>query len=103
MESKAGFSHLVAEVFRLAKHFKAKQKRKLVTLGRQKTDVIQKKKHIYIWVFPKIVVSQNGWFIMEHPIKMGLFGGTPIFGNIHIYIYPLGLVYTRELMSQKGF
>ena len=23
-----------------------------------------------IWVFPKIGVPQNGWFIMEHPIKM---------------------------------
>ena len=22
-----------------------------------------------IWVFPKIVVPQNGWFIMENPIK----------------------------------
>ena len=26
--------------------------------------------YIYIWVFPKIVVPQNGWFIMENPIKM---------------------------------
>ena len=24
----------------------------------------------HIWVFPKIGVPQNGWFIMEHPIKM---------------------------------
>ena len=24
-----------------------------------------------IWVFPKIGVPQNGWFIMENPIKMG--------------------------------
>ncbi len=23
-----------------------------------------------MWVFPKIVVPQNGWFIMENPIKM---------------------------------
>jgi len=23
-----------------------------------------------IWVFPKIVRSQNGWFIMENPIRM---------------------------------
>ena len=30
---------------------------------------------IIIWVFPKIVVPQNGWFMMEHPIKMGWFGG----------------------------
>ena len=27
---------------------------------------------------------QNGWFIMEHPIKMGWFGCTPIFGNTHM-------------------
>ena len=27
-----------------------------------------------IWVFPKIGVPQNGWFTMEHPIKMDDFG-----------------------------
>ena len=39
-----------------------------------------------IWVFPKIGVPQNGWFIMENPIKTGWFGGvyTTIFGNIHL-------------------
>ena len=37
-----------------------------------------------IWVFPKIGVPQNWWFIMENPIKNGWFGGTTIFGNIHI-------------------
>ena len=42
---------------------------------------------IPIWVFPKIGVPQNGWFIMEHPIKIDVFGGIIIFGNTHIYIY----------------
>ena len=34
------------------------------------------------WVFPKKGVPQNGWFIVENPIKMD--GGTPIFGNTQV-------------------
>ena len=32
-----------------------------------------------IWMFPKIGVRQNGWFIMENPLKMEDLGGFPIF------------------------
>ena len=32
----------------------------------------------YIWGVPKIMVPQNGWFMMEHPIKMDDLG-VPLF------------------------
>ena len=38
---------------------------------------------VLTWVFPTIGVPQNGWFILENPIKMDDLGG-PIFGNTHI-------------------
>ena len=41
-----------------------------------------------IKVIPKIVVPQNGWFVMENLIKMDDLGVTPIFGSTFIKVIP---------------
>ena len=40
----------------------------------------------YIWVFPKIGVPENGWFIVENPVKMD---DLEVFGNTHIIFQTL--------------
>ena len=53
-----------------------------LTVGQQlKKEILS-----HIWVFPKIGVPQNGWFIMENPIKNGMIWGE--FSAIHIHIQP---------------
>ncbi len=50
------------------------------------------------WVFPRIGIPQDGWFIMKNPIKMGWFGVfPPIFGNTHIktVIRPLSVFFLK--------
>ena len=37
------------------------------------------------WMFPKIGVPQNGWFIRENPIRIDDLGAFPIFGNTKIF------------------
>ena len=55
---------------------------------------------ICIWVFPKIVVPQIEWFIMEIPIKMDDLG-VPLFSEtstgIYIYIQHIGVLLSSKL------
>ena len=36
--------------------------------------------HKHTWVFPKIGIPQNGWFVMENPIKIDDLG-VPLFSE----------------------
>ena len=54
----------------------------------------------HIWVIPKIEVPENGWFIVENPIKIDDLGGPPlIFGNTHIFIFQIYTLFVGSWVS----
>ena len=50
------------------------------------------------WVFPKIVVPQNGWFIMENPIKMDDLGVPPFSETATCF---LDFIHPTQMIADK--
>ena len=53
------------------------------------------------WRFPEMGIAQNGWFVMQSPIKYGWCGGIPILGN-HQFRNENRSLFLNELSLQVG-
>ena len=56
----------------------------VLRIGRPNTTNPDSDFHVSVWVFPKVGVTQNGWFIMENPIKMDDLG-VPLFSETSVW------------------
>ncbi len=63
----------------------------------------QNSTNLTMWVFPKIVVPQNGWFIMvPNPIKMDGLGAPHYFwGNTHVKLWLHRIFYHARLVPAE--